>query len=154
VTAAEGWPFSHVDHIRYGDLDANRHLNNVIVLQFFESARIAYMQTVAPEADPTDPEHGTGFIFAEAHVNYRSPGFYEEPLRTFIRPSHLRRSSVRLEFRMVCDTDDRLIAEGWGTIVGYDYRTHRAAPIPAALAGRQRDAGAADDDTPKEILDA
>lgn len=138
------WDFSFVDRIRYGDLDANRHLNNVVVLQFFESARIAYMETVAPEADPTDPEHGTGFIFAEAHVNYRSPGFYGEQLRTWIRPSHLRRSSVRLEFRMVCDEDERLVAEGWGAIVGYDYAAGRATPIPEQIAARLRAAGAED----------
>jgi acyl-CoA thioester hydrolase len=149
---AEDWPFSYVDRVRYGDLDANRHLNNVVVLQFYESARIAYMQQIAPEADPTDPEHGTGFIFAEAHVNYRSPAFYDEPLRTYIRPTHLRRSSVRLAFRTVCDDDGRLVAEGWGTIVGYDYAAGRATPIPGALAGRLRDAGA--DTETEEVADA
>ncbi len=144
----EGWDYSFVDRIRYGDLDANRHLNNVTVLQFFEDARIAFMTSIAPEHDPTDPEGGTGFIFAEAHVNYRSPGFYPEVLRTYIRPARLRRSSVRLEFCMVADADERLIAEGWGTIVGYDYAAGRATPIPAKLAARLRDAGAADEETP------
>lgn len=149
---SDTWPFSYVDRVRYGDLDANRHLNNVVVLQFYESARIAYIEELLPDLDPTDPEGGTGFIFAEAHVNYRSPAFYGEPLRTFIRPSHLRRSSVRLEFRMVCDTDDRLVAEGWGTIVGYDYQAHRATPLAEHLADRLRAAGA--DTETQEVADA
>jgi acyl-CoA thioesterase FadM len=140
------WPFSLEDRIRYGDLDANRHLNNVTVLQFFEDARIAFMASIAPDRDPTDPGGGTGFIFAEAHVNYRSPGFYPETLRTWIRPSHLRRSSVRLEFRMESAADGRLVAEGWGAIVGYDYSAGRAMPIPPALAATLRDAGAADEE--------
>jgi acyl-CoA thioester hydrolase len=141
------WAFSFEDRIRYGDLDANRHLNNVTVLQFFEDARIAFMSSIAPERDPTDPDGGTGFIFAEAHVNYRAPGFYPETLRTWIRPSQLRRSSVRLEFRMESIGDGRLIAEGWGTIVGYDYSAGRAAPISPGLSARLREAGATDEET-------
>jgi acyl-CoA thioester hydrolase len=144
------WPFSYVDRIRYGDLDANRHLNNVVVLQFFESARIAYISSLAPERDLTDPDTGTGFIFAEAHVNYRAPGYYDEQLRTFIRPTRLRRSSVRLEFRMTSDADERLIAEGWGALVGYDYVAARATPLNPEIAARLRAAGAADEETPSD----
>ena len=60
-------------------------------------------------------------IFAETHVRFASPGFYEEELRIDIRPVELRRSSVKLAFRMLAG--ERLIAEGWGTLVGYDYES-------------------------------
>ncbi len=123
------WPFSHVDRIRYGDLDANRHLNNVAVHQFYESARIAYLATLLPEADVT-LGHDFPVIFAETHVRFRSPGFYDEVLRTDVRPVELRRSSVKLAFRIVCVADDRLVADGWGTLVGYDYAAGRAVPLP------------------------
>ena len=29
----------HVERVRFGDLDAMRHLNNVVFLRYFESAR-------------------------------------------------------------------------------------------------------------------
>lgn len=141
--SVEAWPFSFVDTVRYGDLDANRHLNNVIFLQFFEDARIAYVTGLTPEHDPTDPGD-TGLIFAEAHINYRAPAFYEERIRTWIRPFALRRSSFRMAFRMVCEHDGRLLAEGWGAVVGYDYAAGRAAPLTAPLTAALRLAGAAD----------
>ena len=138
----DDWPFSYLDQIRYGDLDTNRHLNNVAVHQFFESARVAYIRELFPELDPLGREdEAFGMIFAETHVRFRSPGFYEERLRTRVRIEEVKRSSVRLAFDIVTEPDGRLIAEGWGTLVGYDYVEGKAAPLPGYVAERlSRDA--------------
>jgi len=137
--SADGWRYSFTDRIRYGDLDTNAHLNNVAVHQFFESARVAYMRGLFPEIDPMGRAGGFGMIFAETHVRFASPGFYEEDLRVDVKPDELRRSSVRIAFRMVSEADERLVAEGWGTLVGYDYEQGRAAPFPEPIARRLRD---------------
>ena len=70
----EGWPFAYLDRVRFGDLDAMRHLNNVEFLRFFETARIAYIRSLVPSHQPAEPEGDWGLIFAECHINYRSPG--------------------------------------------------------------------------------
>ena len=135
----DDWPYSYSDRIRYGDLDTNRHLNNVAVHQFFESARIAYMRELLPEYDLLARDNAAvGMIFAETHVNFRSPGFYEEHLTTQVRIDEVRRSSVRLQFRILAG--ERLVAEGWGTLVGYDYAANRASPLPELIAARLREA--------------
>jgi acyl-CoA thioester hydrolase len=136
---ADVWRHSFTDQIRYGDLDTNAHLNNVAVHQFFESARVAYMRGLFPDIDPLGRTGGFGVIFAETHVRFASPGFFEEVLRVDVRPEDLRRSSVRIAFRMLCEDDGRLVAEGWGTLVGYDYSTGRAAPLPDSIAQRLRE---------------
>lgn len=148
--SVEAWPFSFVDSVRYGDLDANGHLNNAAFLQFFESARVAYVALLAPDDDPTDPA-ALGLIFAEAHINYRSPAFYEEQIRTWIRPFALRRSSFRVAFRMVTETDGRLVAEGWGAMVGYDFAASRAIPLWDSLTAALRAAGAVDVDVDVDV---
>ena len=140
--SADGWRYSFTDRIRYGDLDTNAHLNNVAVHQFFESARVAYMRGLFPEIDPMGRAGGFGMIFAETHVRFASPGFYEEDLRVDVRPVQLRRSSVKIAFQMVCDGDGRLVAEGWGTLVGYDYDEGRAVPFPEAFGERLKSEGA------------
>ena len=99
--SADGWRFSYTDRIRYGDLDTNAHLNNVAVHGFFESARVAYMRGLFPDIDPLGRAGGFGMIFAETHVRFASPGFYEEEVRVDIKPTELRRSSVKLAFQMV-----------------------------------------------------
>jgi acyl-CoA thioester hydrolase len=138
--------FVHVDRVRFGDLDAMRHLNNVAFLQFFESARIAFVEQLIPEHDPTTPDD-FGLIFAECHINYRSPAFYAEEIRTGVRPTHLRRSSFRIAFRMEATRDGRLLAEGWGAMVGFDYAAAASRPLPDRLAAALRGAGATEEDT-------
>ena len=133
----DDWPYSFLDRVRYGDLDTNRHLNNVAVHQFFESARVAYMRDLFPELDPLGREDNVfGVIFAETHVRFRSPGFYEEQLRPHVRVEDLKRSSVKIAFKIVAEADQRLVAEGWGTLVGYDYTAGKAAPLPGYVAER------------------
>jgi acyl-CoA thioester hydrolase len=134
-TAADRGGFSMVQRVRFGDLDAMQHMNNVEFLRFFETARIDFITELAPEHDPGHPD-GFGFIFAECHINYRAPAQYDDQIRTWIRPLELKRSSLRLGFEMRTEGDDRLVADGWGTLVGYDYAAGRAQPIPAAFRER------------------
>ncbi|MDQ6749849.1 MAG: acyl-CoA thioesterase [Actinomycetota bacterium] len=120
------WPFVHTDRVRYADVDSMRHLNNVAFVRFFESARIAFMREVFPEHDPTDPAEFP-VVLAETSIAYRSPAYYDDEVRTQIRPAELQRSSFRTAFRM--HVGDRLIADGYGVYVGYDYVAERAQPL-------------------------
>ena len=122
--------FSTLQRVRFGDLDAMQHMNNVEFLRFFETARIDYLKQLSPEHAPTG-RSGFGFIFAECHIAYRGPAFFDDVIRTLIWPTELKRSSLRLAFEM--HVAERLVAEGWGTLVGYDYAAGRAQPIPQEL---------------------
>jgi acyl-CoA thioester hydrolase len=127
--------FSIVQRVRFGDLDAMQHMNNVEFLRFFETARIDYMIQLSPEHAPTERRQ-FGFIFAECHITYRAPAFFGDVIRTYIWPAELKRSSLRLAFEMRAEEDDRLVADGWGTLVGYDYEAGRPQPIPEAVRER------------------
>ncbi len=132
-------PFVHSERIRFGHLDAMRHLNNVEFLRFFETARIEYLRSMIPEHDPAAPDD-FGLIFAECHISYRSPGRYDELVSTTIRPEDVRRSSFRVAFEM--HAEDRLLAEGYGVLVGYRYSENRAAHLPERVTAALRAAGA------------
>lgn len=142
----DGFRYAHLDRVRFGDLDAMRHLNNVAFLQFFESARIGFITVLLPEHDPARPEADFGLIFAECHIAYRAPAFYDEEIVTRIRPARLRRSSFRALFRMQSGRDGRLLAEGWGALVGYDYAAGAATPLPDRLTAALRAEGATEED--------
>ena len=43
---------------------------------------------------------------------------------------------------MTSEGDGRLLAEGWGALVGYDYTSGRAAPLPDVLRETLRAQGA------------
>jgi acyl-CoA thioester hydrolase len=127
--------FVHVERVRFGDLDANRHLNNVVFLRYFETARINYMRHIVPVHTPTSPEsEGLGLIFAECHINYRAPVQYDEQVAIACSVSDVRRSSFRVPFAMT--VDERLVAEGYGVLVGFDYANQKAARLPDAVRAR------------------
>src|SRR3954447_18515184 len=134
--------FVHVERVRFGDLDAMRHLNNVVFLRYFETARIRFIGELAPGHAPSHPErHDGGMIFAECHIAYRSPVHYDEEVAVGLRIGELRRSSFRVDFTM--HVGERLAAEGYGWLVGFDYATQRAQPLGDALRARLEEAAAA-----------
>ena len=85
-------------------------------------------------ADVDTMRHLNNVAFAELHLAYRAPAYFGEEIRTSVRPSHLERSSFRAEFRMA--VADRLIAEGHGVYVGYDYAAERAQPLGERIVER------------------
>ncbi len=124
--------YVHTERVRFGDLDAMRHLNNVVFLRYFETARIAFMRELFPKHDPAHPETTkSGLIFAECHINYRSPVHFDEELTIRCHVSDIARSSFRVPFEM--HAGERLCAEGYGVLVGFDYAAQRATPLPDAL---------------------
>lgn len=126
------WAYCHVDKVRFGDLDAMRHVNNVTFLSYFEDARVQYLSQLLGGDDPST-RTGFGLIFAECRINYRAPAFYDEEIRTSLRPGEIARSSARIEFTMHAVGDERLLTEGYGVVVGYDYAAGRSMPLPESF---------------------
>ena len=125
-------PFVHTERVRFGDLDAMRHLNNVVFLRYFETARIAYIRSLRPEHDPSHPESESfGLIFAECHINYRSPVAFDEDVAVSSWIGEVRRSAFQVKFEM--RVGERAAAEGYGWLVGFDYAAEKSAPLPDRL---------------------
>jgi acyl-CoA thioester hydrolase len=124
--------YVHRERVRFGDLDANAHLNNVVYLRYFETARIAFMRELFPEHDPSSPDAKRGgVIFAECHIRYRSPVKFDEEVAIACRIGEVRRSAFQMLFEM--KVEERLVAEGDGWLVGFDYQAQAASRLPDAM---------------------
>ena len=133
--------YRHPIEIRYGDTDALGHVNNAVYLSYFEMARGGYYRAVVghpfghgPEADRRT------FVIAEAHVTYRTPALYGEPLTCACRVGWVGRSSFSLEYRLEVGASDigpaRLIADGSTVQVFYDLVEGRVMRIPETMLAR------------------
>jgi acyl-CoA thioester hydrolase len=108
-----------------------RHLNNVVFLRYFESARIAFIRSLVKH-DPAHPEDGDfGVIFAECHIAYRSPVHFDEVVDVECTVGEIRRSAFQVKFEM--KVGDRMAAEGYGWLVGFNYAEQAAMPLPDGL---------------------
>lgn len=112
--------------IRYADIDAQRHLNNVAYFTFMEQARVAY----AREVGLWDDGHfdSIGMILAEASCSYRAPAHLWETVTVWARVSRIGKKSFDFEYRL--ETERGLIATGRSVQVCYDYARGQSTPLP------------------------
>ena len=133
--------YVHSERVRFGDLDAMRHLNNVVFLRVLRDGAHRVSAQLVPAHDPANPERDDfGVIFAECHINYRSTVYFDETVEVRCTIGSVRRSSFRVEFEM--RVEGRLVAEGYGVLVGFDYVNHQAAQLPERCARRWTGAAA------------
>ena len=64
--------------VRWGDMDAFNHVNNVMYFQYFESARIAYFDRIQVMGHFKDT--GIGPILAATQCRFRFPVTYPDTL--------------------------------------------------------------------------
>jgi acyl-CoA thioester hydrolase len=67
-------------------------------------------------------------IFAECHINYRSPVYFDEEVAVECSIGEIRRSAFQVLFTM--RVAERLAADGYGWLVGFDYTAEKSTPLP------------------------
>lgn len=123
--------YSHRIHlaVRWGDMDALGHVNNVKFFTYDEQARLQYFDAIA--AIQTDFWQGSGIILAKLGCDFVQQLRYPATLAIGLRISRLGRSSLDTEAAMF--EGERLVAVTRGTLVWFDYRQQKPAPVPEAV---------------------
>lgn len=119
------------DHVRFGDLDARGHLNNVAFLSFVEGARQAFLRHLYPAHDPTVPSDDD-VILARTEIDYLAPARFEEEIRCTVRAGEVERSKFSLLYELEGD-DGRTLARASNVMVGYDYERGESADVAVGL---------------------
>jgi acyl-CoA thioester hydrolase len=135
--------YHHPIEIRYNDTDALGHVNNAVYFSYFEAARGGYYIAVVGHPFGTGPEAETRtFVIAEAHITYRAPAYYGEPLSVGVRAAWVGASSFGLEYRVSVGAsaigEARVVADGSTVQVFYDLTRGRPMRTPPELAAALR----------------
>jgi len=126
--------------VRFSDLDALGHVNNVTYFTYFEIARVKHLQTVSGKPVAVDD---IKLVIVEAICRYRSPALLGDVLQVGVRVSHMRRSSFAYEYGIWSGIDGRLVAEGQTVQTVFDHHTQRAALIQRSREQATRTGSAA-----------
>lgn len=120
--------------VRWGDMDAFNHVNNVSYLRYFESGRIAYFDAL----DLADffGLDGIGPILAETSCRYKFPLTYPDRVSVGVRSEQLSEDRFTQQYVLVSHRHGRVAATGDGIIVTFDYSTNRKASIPDRVRER------------------
>lgn len=114
--------------IQWGELDAYGHVNNVVFLKWFESARARYGSRVG--VDMTPNSSGYGAIVASVSCQYLRPLSYPGDVIVGVRVTRMSIGSVTLGFCIVDARTGVPAAEGNCDAVLYDHSNQRPCPIP------------------------
>jgi acyl-CoA thioester hydrolase len=125
----EGYRYVRPVELRFRDLDAVGHVNNVVYLTYMETARIQWWIDVTGHRD----FRNFGMILARTEIDYKAPASWGDRLEVGVRCASMRRSSFVLEFRVAEPDGGRVFAEARKVLVHYDYEAGRSVPLPDAL---------------------
>ena len=119
--------FFHPIEVRYGDLDAQGHVNNARYFTYLEQARLQYLRHLGLW-DLTDFQE-IGMILAEVSCTFRQPIRLTDPIRVGVRVSRLGTKSLTMDQRIETYPEGKEMASGRAVLVAYDYRLGVSRPL-------------------------
>jgi len=121
--------FSTPVAVRYGDIDAQGHVNNACYFTYMEEGRLGYWRALGLwRAGPLG--EGLGQIVAEAACTYQQPIFLGQIVDVAVRVARLGNKSLHLDYRLT--VLGQSVAVGRTVQVAYDYDARQSVPIPPA----------------------
>lgn len=120
--------------IRWGDMDAQGHVNNTVYFRYMEQARLEWLAWLE---DRCGGFAGQGSVIVNASCTFLAPMTYPGTVQVRMSIEAPGRSSIGTHYEL--SVDGKPYAEGSAKLVWIDQQTLRSVPLPervAALAAR------------------
>ncbi len=120
--------FFHPIEIRYGDIDAQRHVNNARYFTYMEQARTKYIKALGLWVESNFD--AIGIILAEQSCRYLNPIQLESEIKVGVRTMRLGEKSIETQYSVQDAQTGNELAIGQAILVAYDYQLGKSIPIP------------------------
>ena len=117
--------------VAWGEMDALKHVNNVVYFRYFENARIAYFEKL--KYWELMHKTGIGPILASTKCRFLAPLTFPDRVWVGSRISDLGEDRFVMEYCLVSERLQKIAAEGEAVLVSYDYRENMKVPLPEEL---------------------
>jgi acyl-CoA thioester hydrolase len=117
--------------VQWGELDAYGHVNNTVLFRYFESARMAYLDRCG-FSELYDRER-IGPILHSTECRFRCALYHPDSVLVGARTLQIDRDRFIMAYAVVSLTQDRIAADGRGTLVSFDYNTRTKTPLPDSV---------------------
>ena len=112
--------------VRWGDMDAFGHVNNVQYMRYLESGRIAYIEDVLGVA----MEAKENIVLADIHCTFLQPLHYPVTVKVATRVARLGHSSLQIIFAIYRRGEEQPVLTGEGVLVWFDFGKECPIPLP------------------------
>ncbi|MDC9720569.1 MAG: thioesterase family protein [Gammaproteobacteria bacterium] len=120
--------------VKWGEMDAFQHLNNTIFIRYLEDGRIDLFEKIGMSSDMKDL--GIGPILASVQCDYLAPVTYPDTLLVFTKAHQTGPKKIQLDHKIWSQQQNKLVAQGQGLGVYYDYKALRSCVIPPSIAAK------------------
>ena len=117
--------------VKWGDMDAFQHVNNVIYFRYFETVRIQYFETLG-WLDILE-QLGIGPILGSISCRFRIPLTYPDTVFAGAKITEIREKRFSMEYLIVSEKHPEPVAEGTGIVVCYNYQKNQTTQIPEII---------------------
>lgn len=115
--------------LRWSDLDAQGHVNNAVIVDYLQEARVAFLRQ-----GPASPLLDSGVVVVSHQVEYRRPIAYShEPVDISLGVSQLGASRIEIAYRL--EQDGATAVEARTVLCAFDFDQQR----PVRLQPHYRD---------------
>jgi acyl-CoA thioester hydrolase len=121
--------FTTVIPVRWGDMDADGHVNNTGLFRFMEETR---MRWISGMGMPTVPPHPV-IVLLNAACHYHRPLDYPATVASSLHIGRVGRSSLQTHYTLRHVEAHELCAEGYATLVWYDPQQRKSVPLPEQI---------------------
>lgn len=122
--------------VQWGDMDALQHVNNVVYLRWFESARIAYMDRIQFMSRMVSEQIGP--ILASSSVRYRIPLEYPDSVLVGASVQEFESTQLIQSYGVFSTEKNAVVTTGEARIVMYSFAENRKVSIPDDILGNIR----------------
>ena len=132
MSTLEDYPITVERQVRWGEMDAFQHVNNVEYFRYFEDVRIAYfraMEIYDPDSAEVFPKIGP--ILAATSCKFLAPLGYPDNIIVGARAGEVGEDRFALEYAIASESADRPVAVGDSAVVCYNYGEGHKVDVPA-----------------------
>ncbi|MGQ4514007.1 thioesterase family protein [Streptomyces sp. DW26H14] len=120
--------------LRWADMDAFGHVNNVVFLRYLEEARIDFMFRLAPGGG--SPSFAGGSVVARHEIDYKLPLVHRyEPVPVELWVTEIRAASLTVEYEVkdlaTEEEAERVYVHASSVVVPYNLEAQRPRRITA-----------------------
>lgn len=123
------YPFSTSIKVRFNETDMQGHVNFAQYLNYFDIALTEYLRSVGFSYQRMLDEN-IDMLYVDSHATYHAPAHFDDALRIHCCAGKVGNSSVRFDFQIFNESDNRLTANGEITVVMADRKTFQKVRVP------------------------
>lgn len=114
--------------VRFRDMDAFAHVDNVVYYEYFEMARVAYLDRIGMPI-PGPAWHDFGWVIGSSSCRYKAAVVFPDLLKVGARVAAMSDDRVLMEYEVFSTSLGRTAVEGQALLVAYDFHTGRPISI-------------------------